>query len=160
MILTCECIRVVLCVHSANVSCKSGLETEDFRKGIAVIQGYAASGVGLVWRDQFLHCSRPLGADIEDTVILLKVYTFRDRGLVCTWIYGEGHIDRSAAFSGVYLYHTAVKVSVFSRRDTGDDFYRLDIVDGNASGIHSLHSAERGVIAQSYTIDLYRCSES
>ncbi len=41
-----ECVRIVLRIHSTDISCDSCLETEDLCKGVAVVESDAAAAVG------------------------------------------------------------------------------------------------------------------
>ena len=44
-IFSLEGIRIVLGVHSSEISCQSGLESEHLAEGVAVGEGHPASGV-------------------------------------------------------------------------------------------------------------------
>ena len=72
--LSRERVRIVLGVHSAYVAGESGLEAEDLCERIGITKGDACPCIRLIWRYELLHGPSPLGAEVQDSVVLLKVY--------------------------------------------------------------------------------------
>ena len=85
--LSRERVRVVLCVHSAYVAGESGLKAEDLCECIGITQSDTCPCIRLIWRYELLHGPSPLGAEVQDSVVLLKVYALGYRSLVCARIY-------------------------------------------------------------------------
>ena len=149
-----EHIRIVLAVHSSDVAGDSGFQPQHLVEGVAVVEGESAACVRGVRRGELAGRVGIFPADVEDSTVASEVDS-----LCCGSLVGP-RVDRKRdAERGTTLFrddsdHTAVEVSVFGGRDSGDDFHGFDVVNGYAPGADSGHSGEVGIVTHPDTIDL------